>query len=72
MKLLKLTLDVHDATTSGKEVFVRPEYIVSMREWHYKTAYTEIAMVNGDKFHVTETAKQIEKMLPASAKGKWL
>jgi len=70
MKLLKLTLDVHENTSSGKEVLINPEYIVSMREWHYTSSnYTEISMVSTQAFHVKENIKQIEKMLGGK---KWL
>jgi hypothetical protein len=70
MKLLRLSLNVHENTSSGKEVIINSEYIVSMRERHYTSGnYTEIAMVNNQQFHVKETIRQIEKMLGSK---KWL
>lgn len=60
MKILKLSLNVHDATTSGKEVFLNPEHIVSIRPYTFPSGnYTEIGMANGEKFHVKETFDEI-------------
>jgi len=69
MKLIKLSLNVHDATTSGKEVYLNPEHIVSIRPYAFSSGnYTEITMVSGEKFHVKETMKEIEKM----GNKKWM
>jgi uncharacterized protein YlzI (FlbEa/FlbD family) len=70
MKLLKLSLNVHENITTGKEIVINPEYIVSIREWIYTSGnYSEISMINGDKINVNETVKQIDKMM---GKTKWL
>jgi hypothetical protein len=69
MKLIKLSLNVHDATTSGKEVYLNPEHIASIRPYTFSSGnYTEIAMVSGEKFQVKETMKEIEKM----GNKKWM
>ncbi len=63
MKLIKLSLNVHDATTSGKEVYLTLNQIVSIRPYNFSSGnYTEITMINGEKFHVKETVKQITQM----------
>lgn len=60
MKILKLSLNVHDATTSGKEVYVNLEYVSTLRPYTYSSGnYTEITMVNGEKIQVKETIKDI-------------
>lgn len=60
MKILKLSLNVHDATTSGKEVYINLEYIASLRPCTFSSGnYTEITMVSGEKFQVKETIKEI-------------
>jgi uncharacterized protein YlzI (FlbEa/FlbD family) len=60
MKILKLSLNVHDATTSGKEVYINLEHIASLRPYTYSSGnYTEITLVNGEKFQVKETIKDI-------------
>ena len=60
MKILKLSLNVHDATTSGKEVYINLEHIASLRPYTYSSGnYTEITMVSGEKFQVKETIKDI-------------
>jgi uncharacterized protein YlzI (FlbEa/FlbD family) len=70
MKSLKLSLNVHDATTSGKQVILNPDHIVSIRPWIYSSgSYTEISMTNGEKFQVKDTIKDIEKMMGSK---KWL
>ena len=70
MKLLKLSLNVHDATTSGKQILLNSDHIVSVRPWIYSSGnYTEIAMISGEKFQVKETIKDIEKMLGTK---RWL
>ena len=70
MKVIKLSLNVHDATTSGKHVLLNSEHIVSIRPWTFSSGnYTEIAMISGEKFQVKETIKDIEKMLGSK---KWL
>lgn len=70
MKLLRLSLNVHENTSSGKEVLINPEYIVSMREWHYTSGnYTEIAMLNKQQFHVKESIKQINEIM---GNKKWM
>jgi uncharacterized protein YlzI (FlbEa/FlbD family) len=69
MKVLKLSLNVHDATTSGKEVYLNPEHIASIRPYTFSSGnYTEIGMVNGEKFQVKENFDEIEKQ----AGKKWL
>ena len=70
MKILKLSLKVHDATTSGKEVYINPEHIVSIRPYTYSSGnYTEITVVSGEKFHVKETIEEIGQSLGTK---KWL
>lgn len=60
MKILKLSLNVHDATTSGKDVYINLEYVSTLRPYTYSSGnYTEITMVNGEKFQVKETIKEI-------------
>lgn len=60
MKLIKLSLNVHDATTSGKEVYLNLEYVASIRPYTFSSGnYTEITMVNGEKFQVKETVSDI-------------
>lgn len=60
MNTLKLSLNVHDATTSGKEVYINLEYVVSLRPYTFSSGnYTEVTMINGEKFQVKETVKQI-------------
>lgn len=69
MKILKLSLNVHTATTSGKEVYLNDEHIVSIRPYIFSSGnYTEIGMVNGEKFQVKDTVEEIEKMVGK----KWL
>lgn len=70
MKILKLSLNVHDATTSGKEVYINPEHIVSIRPYAYSSGnYTEITIVSGEKFQVKETIEEIGQSLGTK---KWL
>ena len=70
MKLLKLSLNVHDATTSGKEVFLNSEHIVSVRPYIFSSGnYTEIGTISGEKFQVKETVEEIEKLMK---KGKFI
>jgi uncharacterized protein YlzI (FlbEa/FlbD family) len=60
MKIIKLSLNVHDATTSGKLVYINPEHIVSIRPYTFSSGnYTEVGMVNGEKFQVKETFDEI-------------
>lgn len=60
MKILKLELNVHENTTSGKEVYVNLEHVASLRPYTYSSGnYTEITLVNGSKYQVKETIKDI-------------
>jgi len=60
MKLLKLSLNVHDNTTSGKEIYLNPDHIASLRPYTFSSGnYTEISMISGEKFQVKETIKEI-------------
>ena len=60
MKILKLSLNVHEDTTSGKEVYINLEHVASLRPYTYSSGnYTEITMVSGEKFQVKETIKDI-------------
>lgn len=60
MKILKLELNVHENTTSGKEVYINLEHVVSIRPYTYPSGnYTEITLVNGSKYQVKETIKEI-------------
>jgi uncharacterized protein YlzI (FlbEa/FlbD family) len=70
MKILKLSLNVHDATTSGKEVYINPEHIVSIRPYTYSSGnYIEITLVSGEKFQVKDTVEEIGQSLGTK---KWL
>jgi uncharacterized protein YlzI (FlbEa/FlbD family) len=63
MKIMKLSLNVHDNTTSGKEIYLNPDHIVSLRPYTFSSGnYTEISMINGEKFQVKETFNEIEKI----------
>ena len=63
MKIMKLSLNVHDNTTSGKEIYLNSDHIVSLRPYTFSSGnYTEISMINGEKFQVKETFNEIEKI----------